>query len=154
MHVRLSVKWITIATLCLAGSPSHAGTLYEDLGGRAGIDRLTAAYVEILAADPITGASFSGSNLDRIQRHLGDQFCELGGGPCRYGSDDMRTVHANLCITEAQFHVAVQHLRSLMTELGYPLGVRNRLLALLAPMKRDIVGVTVAAPTPIPADGS
>ena len=60
----------------------------------------------------------------------------------------MQVVHANLGITEAQFHIAVDMLRALLRERGVSQGARNRLLKLLAPMKRDVVNVTVTGAAP------
>jgi hemoglobin len=132
--------------LLFAAAAAHAETLYEALGGERGLQEFVSQYVDVLTTDPITGPSFTDSSPPRIKRLLTEQLCELSGGPCRYSGDSMREVHANLGITEAQFHVAVQRLRELMVRRGYPLAVRNEMLRLLAPMQRDVVDVVIAKP--------
>lgn len=122
-------------------------SLYTALGGQPGIEALADAYVDRLASAGSTRRSFAGSNLRRIKQHLAAQICELAGGPCHYDSDPMTVVHANLGISEAEFFAGVQSLRDLLRERGIPLGTTNRLLAKLAPMKRDIVDVRIAAAT-------
>ena len=135
--------------LCLGAIPGARAaepSLYDALGGKAGIDVLADVYVERLASSATTGRSFEGSNRRRIKQHLAAQLCEISGGPCRYASDDMKLVHANLGISEAEFFAGVESLRALLRERGISLGATNRLLALLAPMKRDIVDVRIEAP--------
>lgn len=149
----------TMLLLLLLLAPAHPASagdasLYEALGGQSGIAALADAYVDRLASADSTRRSFAGSNLRRIKLHLAAQICELAGGPCRYESDPMTEVHANLGISEAEFLAGVQALRDLMRERGIPLGTTNRLLALLAPMKRDIVDVRVGAPSTRGADAT
>jgi hemoglobin len=130
------------------GARSAEPSLYQALGGQAGIDSLADVYVERLASAPATARSFEGSNLRRIKQHLASQICQLAGGPCQYDGDTMAVVHANLGISEAEFFAGVASLRALLRERGIPLGTTNRLLALLAPMKRDIVDVRIDPPAP------
>lgn len=143
------MKLLTLALLMLAAATARAETLYDALGGERGVREFMSEYVELLAADPSTGPSFADSSLPRIKGLLAEQLCELTGGPCRYSGDGMRQVHANLGITEAQFHAAVQRLRELMIRRGYPLAVRNGVLRLLAPMQRDVVDVVVERPAAV-----
>ena len=70
---------------------------------------------------------------------LVEQICELTGGGCRYSGDSMRDVHAGLGITQAEFYGLVQVLKDSMQRHGIAIRERNELLAILAPMKRDIV---------------
>lgn len=146
---------LLLAALALPPARVVAGeaSLYAALGGQPGIEALADAYVDRLATAASTRRSFDGSNLRRIKLHLAAQICELAGGPCRYDSDPMTVVHANLGISEAEFFAGVQSLRDLMRERGIPLGTTNRLLAKLAPMKRDIVDVRIAGPAATPAPG-
>ena len=145
---------VLVASLALAalllGSPraAAASSLYDELGGEQGIARLSSACADQLASAEATRDSFAGSNLKRVKHYLSLQLCDLAGGPCDYDGDSMQVVHANLGITEAQFHIAVDMLRALLRERGVSQGARNRLLKLLAPMKRDVVNVTVTGAAP------
>ena len=58
----------------------------------------------------------------------------------------IREVHAGHNISESEFYGLVDVLTDVMKARGVALGDRNRLLALLAPMKRDVVRVPNAAP--------
>ncbi len=51
----------------------------------------------------------------------------------------MTTAHADLDIAPRQFNAIVEDLQDSMEAEGIPFRTQNRLLALLAPMHRDIV---------------
>jgi len=136
-------------TLLLAVGPSLAGepaTLYDHLGGAPGVSALATELIDRAAADPVLGRSFKDSNLKRVKEHLTEQLCRISGGGCLYTGDDMRTVHAGHDITGAEFYGLVDMLTDIMKAHGIALSDRNRLLALLAPMKRDVVRVPADTP--------
>jgi hemoglobin len=85
------------------------------------------------------GRSFADVNLKRVKRLLAEQICELSGGPCRYTGSSMRQSHAGLHISQAEFYDLVDTLKKVLAEHRVPLGARNELLRLLAPMKRDVI---------------
>jgi hemoglobin len=51
----------------------------------------------------------------------------------------MATAHENFTITAADFNALVEALQRAMNQRGIAFSTQNRLLALLAPMNRDIV---------------
>ena len=51
----------------------------------------------------------------------------------------MKKSHIKLGITEREFNALVEQLQQAMDEEDIPFHTQNRLLALLAPMKKDIV---------------
>ena len=78
-------------------------------------------------------------NLPRVKSMLVEQLCNVTGGPCTYTGDTMLDVHAGLKITEAEMNGMVEILRRVMIRHRIKLRERNELLAILAPMKRDVV---------------
>jgi len=124
-----TVSWATAAT------PS----LYERLGGDASVTVVVSDTIDRAAHDPRLKRSFAKVNLARLKRSLVEQLCELTGGPCKYEGDTMREAHAGLGITQAEFYGMVQVLKESMERRGIQMRERNELLALLAPMKRDVV---------------
>ena len=128
----------TAAALCAA--PVRADdSLYKALGERDGISRIAATTVDLSAADPRINATFADINLNRLKRLLADQFCQLSGGPCVYEGRDMVESHANHGYTNADFNILVEHLQTAMDRESVPFSQQNRLLAILAPMQRDVV---------------
>jgi hemoglobin len=138
---------MTLAALaCLATLPCHAAaaepasaSLYARLGGKPVVTAFVDETIDKVASDPKLRRSFKGSNLRRIKRLFAEQICQLTDGGCIYSGDTMRQVHANHHITSGEFYGVVEVLRAAMRDKGVPMRERNELLALLAPMKRDIV---------------
>lgn len=91
------------------------------------------------ASDPRTKRSFDGVDIPRVKKLLVEQICELTGGGCKYSGDSMHDVHAGLGIDQSEFYGLVEVLRESMRKHGIGLRERNELLAILAPMKRDVV---------------
>jgi hemoglobin len=124
-------------------SPS---SLYARLGGQPVVVAFVNETIDQVLADPKLKRSFKGSDIGRIKRLFAEQICQLADGGCLYSGDTMREVHAGHHITEAEFFGVVEVLRSSMRDQGVALRERNELLALLAPMKRDIVEPFSAPP--------
>lgn len=127
-----------LLTAGIAGAASPA-LLYDRLGGAAGVAAIADTLIDRVASDPKLGRSFKDVKLDRVKQLLGEQICELSGGPCRYSGDSMHEVHAGHHISEAEFYGMVADLREVLKQLHVSQGATNELLRLLAPMKRDVV---------------
>jgi hemoglobin len=63
------------------------------------------------------------------------------GGPCVYKGADMKSIHSNLDITKGDFNALVEVLQQAMDAQGIAFSAQNQLLALLAPMHRDVITV-------------
>jgi len=149
-----AVRMVLVSGLALLlyGLPGRieaqtAPSLYERIGGQAVIEAVVTDTIGQVAADPHLNQSFEGTNLHRIERLLAEQICDITGGPCHYSGDTMRQVHAGHHISEAEFYGLVQVMRNALLAHHVALRERNELLALLAPMKRDVVEAP-ARPSP------
>lgn len=133
------------ASSLLATGASFAQTappsdqLYKAFGEKAGLVSLMDDFMVRLLADPRTGPHFAPSNQQRIKEQLVEQLCALGGGPCAYKGADMKSSHANLDIKKSDFHALVEVLQKSMDAKEIPFSKQNEMLALLAPMNRDII---------------
>ena len=129
-----------IASLLALSTPSFADdSLYQGLGGKEGINKIVSTLIPLVLADDRIKASFDGVDLKNLAMRLEQQFCELAGGPCKYGGKDMVTIHDGLNITNAQFNALAEDLQIAMERNKVPSSVSNRLVAKLAPMQREIV---------------
>ena len=113
--------------------------LYKAFGEKAGLVALMDDFMTRLLADPRTGPHFKPANQQRVKEQLVDQLCALGGGPCVYKGADMKSSHSNLEIKKSDFHALVEVLQVSMDAKGIPFRKQNEMLALLAPMNRDII---------------
>ncbi len=128
--------------ICLVfASPSFADqdSLYADMGGQAGIEKLVDVSVNNYLADDRIKAIFDESNMDRIRLELKDQFCQIAGGPCVYKGHSMTAAHKGLHLTNANFNALVEDLQAAMDKCGIPFAIQNMFLARLAPYQREVV---------------
>jgi hemoglobin len=117
-------------------------TLYKRLGGYDAIAAVTDDFIGRLATDPALGKFFAGhskSTLQMLRQHVVDQLCAATGGPCYYIGRDMKTAHAGLGITEAEWNTSVTHLNATFDKFGVPQAERDEFLAILGTLKGDIV---------------
>ena len=129
----------TSLLLFLACQAHAQDTLFADMGGQAGIDKIVDASVDNYLADDRIKAIFDESNIDRLRAEFKVQFCQVAGGPCDYKGHDMTTAHKGLHLTNANFNAVVEDLQLAMDKVGTPFAVQNRFLARLAPMQHQVV---------------
>ena len=131
--------------LTIAGAlPSRAQekSLYERVGGYNALAAVVDDFVGRLVADKQFEKFFAGHSTDskkRIRQHILDQFCAATGGPCVYTGRDMKTSHAGLGITEADWDAAAKHLTASLDKFKVPEKEKNELLAFVTSLKKDIV---------------
>ncbi len=130
-----------LAALVATATPVLADddTLFTDMGGKAGIDRLVETSVDNYLADDRIKAIFDESNMERVRAELKDQFCVLAGGPCTYTGHNMVATHKGLHLTNANFNALVEDLQAAMSSCSIPFAVQNRFLARLAPYQHEVV---------------
>ncbi len=115
--------------------------LYDELGGQPGVARLGSELVRRAIADPRLAPYFKDAKADRLAAQLSDQICQLAGGPCTYKGADMKAAHADMEIDRRAFNALVEVLQDTLDAQAVPFAAQRRLLALLAPMHRDVVTV-------------
>ena len=124
-----------------AQTPTAAAPLYTALGEKAGIRAVMDDLVQRLATDTRTADMFKDTNRNALASQLTNQACQLAGGPCVYKGPDMKEAHENQKITKAHFNALVEMAQQAMAAKGVPFAAQNQLLALLAPMHRDVITV-------------
>ena len=137
-------RFIALGLLVLMAAPSAApkaaeDTLFADMGGQPGIDRIVDASVDNYLADSRIKAIFDESNIDRLRAEFKVQFCQVAGGPCAYQGHDMAAAHKGLHLTNTNFNAVVEDLQNAMDTVGLPFATQNRFLARLAPMQHQVV---------------
>ena len=124
-----------------AAPTASSSPLFESFGGKPGLVKLMDDFMVRLLADPRTGPHFKAADPQRIKDQLVDQFCVAMAGPCVYKGADMKSIHSNLDITKSDFHALVEVLQQAMDAQGIAFSAQNQLLALLAPLHRDVITV-------------
>lgn len=118
--------------------PELAGVL-EDFGGKLGLRAIVGTFMGNMMVDPRTQPFFANVDRERVKRELAEQFCVILGGDCTYSGRDMRTAHAGMKIDRNNFNALVENLQRAMDTHKVPFRSQNKLLAILAPMHREVV---------------
>jgi hemoglobin len=140
---RIALLLVMVNVVACATMGDQAPSLYKRLGGREGIALVVDDFVANLVADNRVNARFKAMQppaVFKLKANLSDQICEATGGPCAYVGRDMKTAHKGLGVTEAEWNATVEALGKALGKHKVPEQERKELLALLAPMKKDIVG--------------
>ena len=126
--------------LCAGGAARAADDhLFRALGGQRGIAGLMADFALRLKQDPVIGHYFDHTIAQGLADSLTEQIAAVSGGPVVYHGARMDKAHADLGIGRADFNRLVEVLQDTMDAHGVPFHTQNELLALLAPMYRQIV---------------
>jgi hemoglobin len=141
MNMRhLQVFSMTLLLLTLGAETRAAqATLFVSLGGEGVLRTAVDRFADIVVADDRINFTFADADLAKFKKLLYEQLCELSGGPCRYTGRDMRTAHAKLKLGAAEFNALADDLYIALGKAGVAYRQQNKLMALLAPMKRQIV---------------
>lgn len=139
-----AVLMTVIALTCAAcASAPPEPTLYQRLGGREAIKGVVDDFVANVAGDPRVSARFKGlqpAAVAKLQTNLADQICDATGGPCAYLGRDMKTAHTGMGITDAEWAATVEDLVKSLNKFKVGAKEQQELLAILGPLKKDIVG--------------
>ncbi len=119
-------------------------TLYDRLGGSAGVTAVVDAFVANVSADTRINKYFQRiagdtAATEGFKRKLADQLCQGTGGPCTYSGLDMKSAHQGMNLTDADFDALVENLVKALDSAGVSQRNKDELLAVLAPMRADIV---------------
>lgn len=117
-----------------------AATLYDRLGRRDAIAAVVKDFVELrVAKDNRINAFFANTDIPGLEAKLIDQICQAADGPCTYTGKDMKTVHAGMNITDAQFNALVEDLVASLKQFKVADKEQQELLGKLATMHDAIV---------------
>ncbi|MCG6658790.1 group 1 truncated hemoglobin [Halomonas campisalis] len=129
-----------LVSILLAGcAQQRQGSLYQQLGGDAGISAIVEDFTLRLADDPEIVGFFANTNIDLFVASLEQQLCETSDGPCRYDGPPMDRAHQHMGLTDAHFNAVVGHMQQALIDQGIPPGPRNQLLGRLARLHGDIM---------------
>jgi hemoglobin len=152
MHTmkKLTLVFCVLASLALTGASQELmsggqtaqKSLYERVGGYDALAAVVDDFIGRLATDKRFERFFTGFSTDskkKLRQHILDQFCVATGGPCVYMGRDMKTTHAGLAITEADWDAAAKHLVGSIDKFKVPEKEKGELLAFVTSLKKDIV---------------
>ena len=129
------------ASGCAAPTIMPTSSLYDRLGGKPAITAVVNDFIDLVGRDARIIHAPAPARVPVVKTLLADMVCQASGGPCTYGGRDMKSAHAGLGITNAEFDAVVDDLVKTLDKYKVGEKEKNELLSLLAPMKSDIVEV-------------
>lgn len=134
------VVWsVLMSTGAVWAEGSEGMSLYERLGGKDAITAVVDTFVAKVGADKRINGYFASTNLMKLKMHLVNQICEASGGACKYTGRTMKQTHAGMGVTDAAFGALVEDLVAALDHHKVGKTEKDDLLAVLGPMKGDIV---------------
>lgn len=144
---------VTAAAQDSMSAAAQEKSLYDRLGGLDAIKAVVGEFAGRVLADARVNKKFARSDAPRLVLHLEEQICAATGGPCKYTGKDMKSSHKNMKVTEGEFGALVEDLVGALDKFNVPEKEKNDLLAILGPLKAQIVEVNSAdTGTPLPDD--
>jgi hemoglobin len=111
----------------------------EAFHGKEGLHRIVDGMVALNHDDPRISEIFKKTDLVRLKRTLFEQFCYILNGGCAYTGRDMKKAHKDMGLQASDMNALVENLQMSMRKEGVPFSAQNKLLAKLAPQKRDMM---------------
>jgi len=117
-------------------------TLYQRLGGAAGIAKLVDDVMAAHLANPLVKNRFENiQDLDRAKKMAREFFCAGSGGPETYTGKDMLAAHKGMNISEQEYLSAMDDIVGAMGKNGLGDDVKNDVIAILYSLKGNIIRV-------------
>jgi hemoglobin len=120
-------------------------TIYDEIGGAPAVTAVVDAFYERLVGDDELRAYFAGKDMARLKAHQRALVTvALGGTSVEYNGKMMHPAHAGMAITNAAFDKVLDHLLAVLTDLGVPVVTSAKILAILEPLRTDVVQAHLA----------
>ncbi|WP_425639758.1 group I truncated hemoglobin [Algoriphagus yeomjeoni] len=124
---------------------SESKSLFENLGGTAGITAIVDDVVEAHMNNPAISARFlpykdQPERLAVIKKHTVDFFSAGSGGPVTYTGRDMPTAHREMNITSAEYQHTVDDIMYVLNKHKIDEQSQVNVQAILSSLKDSIVG--------------
>jgi hemoglobin len=137
------MKSSAVILLCiglLGGCASKSDlSLYQQLDGKAGIERLIDSFIYQIGNDEQVFYYFEHANITHFRQGFISHLCVLVDGPCEYDGDSMVDIHTGMHISEKDFNHVVDLLINAMDEQNISHSVQNKILSKMAPLRGEII---------------
>jgi hemoglobin len=131
-------------------------TLWQQLGGQAGVRKVVDDFVTLAGNDPKVDFTRGGKYLRKpeemanFKQQMVDLISENTGGPLKYNGRPLRPAHQDMGITNDQFDALVADLRKALVQNGYPTTDADALVRIVEGTRGQIVqskGTEATKPT-------
>jgi hemoglobin len=121
-------------------------TIYDEIGGAPAVTAVVEGFYQRLVADPELTSYFEGRDMARLKAHQRALVTvALGGTSEEYNGKMMHPAHEGLAITDEAFDKVLDHLAAVLTGAGVAEVTTAKIMAILQPLRTDVVQSSVAA---------
>ena len=121
---------------------STGPTLYEKLGGDAGIESLIVAFYVKVMADPELAPFFRNTSIEKLHEMQKEFFTMALGGPVHYSGEPLGKAHHGRGIKQEHFTRFVRHLLATLADLGVEEGEADEVCDRINTFANEITGVS------------
>jgi len=116
-------------------------SLYERLGQRDGIARITRTLIANHMANPLVNLRYGASDMPRVEQRVIEFFCAGAGGPETYSGRDMVATHKGMNVSEQEFVAVVDDAMAALETNAVDPATRNEVLGILWSLKGEVVRI-------------
>ncbi len=116
-------------------------TLYDRLGGTAGIRQIADVLVDNHSKNPVVSARFAGSDMKNLKQMAGDFFISGSGGPEIYSGKDMIAAHRHMNISGDEFVAVLDDAMNALRANGVEQREQEEVLYILYSLKDQVAGI-------------
>jgi hemoglobin len=124
---------------------AEQGTLYERIGGAAGVATLIDRFYDKVVADPELAPFFLETPMDKLRAMQREFFAAALDGPQSYSGLSLSAAHSGRGITPRHFSRYVACLLETLAEIGVPPRDMRAVVDRIATYSDDITGGTAEA---------
>ncbi|WP_405598887.1 MULTISPECIES: group 1 truncated hemoglobin [unclassified Pseudoalteromonas] len=139
------MKNLSVFLLCvmlLAGCTNTPKlSLYEQVGGKAGIAKLIDSFIDQIGNDEQVFHYFEHANITHFRQGFITHMCMLLEGPCKYNGDSMVAIHTGMHISEKDFNHVVDLLINAMNNQNINHQIQNKILFKMAPLRGEVISI-------------
>ena len=117
-------------------------SLYEKLGGEAGVESLVVAFYVKVMADPDLSPFFRHTTIEKLHAMQKDFFTMALGGPDQYSGLSLAAAHHGRGIKMQHFSRFVAHLLATLEDLGIETDEAEAVCARINTHANEILGVS------------
>lgn len=130
---------LAVALLSITGAAQAEPTLYEQIGGEPVLRKTVEEFVVIMEKDDRINFAFGNTDITKFKQLLFEQMCNITDGPCKYTGRTMKESHEKLAVNNVMFNALAEDVYIAFDRAGVPYRLQNKVMAIFAPMQRDIV---------------
>jgi len=114
----LGLAWAGFSRIVIS-SMDEASSIYDRIGGEAGIERLVDSFYEKVLADGELKVHFEKASMDKLKRMQREFFAMATGGPVIYSGRPIAEVHKPFAINRREFQRFTGHLVATLKEIEH-----------------------------------